>query len=113
MRERGFGNSLQEEIRRNLSLVDYQLSRVGRRDQSLLAAAPIMVAATLLYWLVIQINNNPFGWYDVGVLLFVVVGPSLWSVFEASRQAERALLPRRQRLVELLEAFESSGGDPP
>jgi hypothetical protein len=102
MRERRFGSSLREEIRRSLSLVDYLLSRVGRWESALLTAAPITLAGTLIYWLIIQINNNPFGWYDVGVL-FIVAGSSVWSVIESSSKAERELLPRRRRLSELLE----------
>jgi peptidoglycan/LPS O-acetylase OafA/YrhL len=107
LRERGFGNSLQEEIRRNLSLVDYQLSRTGRRDTALLTATPITLAGTLLYWLIVQINNNPFGWYEAGIVL-VVVGGAVWSAISTSREAEQALLPRRRQLSELLEALNRS-----
>jgi hypothetical protein len=108
MRERGFGNSLREEIRRNLSLVDYQLSRGGRRDMALLTAAPITLAGVLLYWLAIQLNNNPFGWLDVGVIVFIMVLPSVWSVIDTSRRTEQELLPRRRRLSELLETLNAS-----
>ena len=107
-RERGFGNSLQEEIRRNLSLIDYQLSWAGRRHAALLAAAPITLAGVLLYWLIIQINNNPFGWYDVWMIVFIVA-TSAWSVTVSSRETERDLLPRKRRLSELLDLLNSSG----
>ena len=102
LRERGFGNSLQEEIKRNLSLIDYQLSRTGRWDAALLAAAPMTLAGALLYWLVIQINRNPFGPYDAWFIVFIVVA-SAWSVISASRKLKQELLPRRRRLSELLE----------
>ena len=106
-RERQFGNSLHEEIRRNLSLVDYQLSRAGRWDAALLAAAPITLAGALLYWLIIQINNNPFGWYDAWMIVVVVVG-SAWSAISSSRMTKQELLPRRRRLHEMLEILDTS-----
>ncbi|MFI5007187.1 MAG: hypothetical protein ACHQKZ_07085 [Solirubrobacterales bacterium] len=107
LRERGFGNSLQEEIRRNLSLVDYQLSRGGRWEEALLEAAPITLAGALLYWLIIQFNNNPFGWYDAWFILVVVAG-SAWSAISSSRITKQELLPRRRRLHELLEILNTT-----
>lgn len=65
LRERGFGSSLQGEIRRNLSLVDYQLSRHGR-------------------W-------QPFGWSGAGIAFFFITCSVLLTVC-GSRLAEKDLL---------------------
>lgn len=106
MRERGFGNSLREEIRRNLSLIDYQLSLTGRWEGTLVSVAPITLAACLLYWLIIQINNEPFGAFHIGIILFIV-GSTVVVVDNSRRTALRELLPRRQRLKELLEVLDA------
>lgn len=107
LRERGFGNSLRDEICRNLSLVEYQLSRTGRWSAALLATAPILVGASLVYWLIIRINNNPFGWYDAWMIAFIVLSGA-WCAITYSRKAQEDLLPRRQRLVRLLELLNAS-----
>jgi hypothetical protein len=108
LRERSFGNSLQEEIRRNLSLLDYQLSRHGRWAAQLLIISPILVAAVVILWFGARINENPFGWLDVGTAVALIV-PTAFSVVFASRKAEQRLLPRRRRLSELLELLNASG----
>lgn len=107
LREQGFGNSLREEIRRNLSLVEYQLSCAGRWTAALLAAAPILAGTSLIYWLIIRINNNPFTWFDAGMIFFIVL-TGAWSVTTASRQAKQDLLPRQRRLRELLTMLNAS-----
>lgn len=107
MRERGFGNTLQEEIRRNLSLVDYQLSQVGRWSTAMLWSAPILVGATLIYWLLAEINDNTDFWFDAGMIVFLV-GSVAWTTYETSRKTKQQLLPRRQRLSELLEMLSAS-----
>jgi hypothetical protein len=106
-RERGFGNSLQEEIRRNLSLVDYQLSRHGRWAAQMLIISPILVAAVVILWFGARINENPFGWFDAGTAL-ALIAPTAFSVVWASRKAEQRLLPRRRRLSELLELLNAA-----
>jgi hypothetical protein len=104
-REREFGNSLQEEVRRNLSLVDYQLSRVGRWSTLMLWSAPILVGSSLTYWLIAEINDNTGFWFDVGVIVFIVVSIAT-TTYETSRKSTKDLEPRRQRLTELLEMLE-------
>ncbi len=56
-RERGFGNSLKDEIGRNLSLTEYQISHSGWRA-ALLWTVPVLVGAMLIYWLTFQINTS-------------------------------------------------------
>lgn len=102
MRERSFGNTLREEVRRNLSLIDYQLSQVGRWTTLLLWSAPVLVGAALIYWLIAEINDNTDFWFDVGMIVFIVASV-VWTNYETSRTRKRQLLPRRQRLSELLD----------
>lgn len=105
MHERGFGNTLQDEVRRNLSLVDYQLSRIGRWSTLMLWSAPIIVGSALITWLIADINDNTSIWFDVGVVAFIVV--SIGSTnYETSRKATKELEPRRLRLSELLRMLE-------
>ena len=106
-RERSFGNTLQDEIRRNLSVVDYQLSRAGRWSTLMLWSAPIIVGASLITWLIAEINDNTSFWFDVGVITFIVVSFAS-TTYETSRKSTKDLEPRRKRLTELLEMLETA-----
>jgi uncharacterized membrane protein YfcA len=106
-RERSFGNTLQEEVRRNLSLVEYQLSTGGRWGSALLWSAPPVIGAVLIYWLMAEINDNTNSWYDAAMMV-LVLGWTVWSTYAGSRAAERKLEPRRQRLSELLQTLNAS-----
>lgn len=107
LRERSFGNSLRDEIGRNLSLVDYELSRKGRTERTLAAGAPIILAAVLLNWLAAGINDNTEWWF-VATITFVMVVAWVSKARRQSRTANAELLPRRQRLNELLELLDPS-----
>ena len=100
-REHDFGNSLQDEVKRNLSLVDDQLSRTGQWHAVSLAAAPLALAGSLVYWLTVQINNEPFGWFDAGIVVFVIVAAAQGAM-QSSRKVTKDLLPYKRRLTELL-----------
>lgn len=106
-RERAFGNSLKDEIRRNLSLVEYQIAN-GRWNVGLLWTAPVMIGALLIYWLSFQINTDSgfSAWIHVWI-----VGCMIWSIaftaWAGDREVKRTLEPRRQRLRELLAALEA------
>jgi hypothetical protein len=102
--EHGFGNSLQEEIRRNLSRVDYQLSRYGRWA-SLLMYSPMGLAGILTFWVFIfRIAGKPFGWLQAaGCLFFIVPWWVMWSIWFKKR-----LLAYRQRFSQLLELLNPS-----
>lgn len=100
---RGFGNSIQEEIRRNLSRVDYQLSRYGQLA-SLLMYAPMGVAGILTFWLIVRLSGKPFGWLHVAAgLLFIVPWWAMWSLW-----FKKHLRAYRQRFSELLELLNPS-----
>lgn len=107
-RERSFGTSLQEEIARNLSLVEYQLSRYGRWSASMLWMAPMIVGAGLLFWLLVEVNLDPgesrwdHAWIMIALAWGGVVAP-----YAGSRAVKKKLEPRRQRLSELRDMLEA------
>jgi hypothetical protein len=101
LRERGFGNTLREEIARNLSLVNYQLSRIGQTRRALFGAAPLMLASITVIWLTDRINSAVPTWFTVALILFVLVVCVQGAVFQ-SRLTRAELQPRRHRLTELL-----------
>jgi hypothetical protein len=103
-RERGFGNSLQEEIRRNLSRVDYQLSWYGRLGPSLLMSAPLWVAVILFFWASLRMTDKPFSWLPFFIIAWVFLLP----MGGTSRHLKKQLLTRRRRLSQLLELLNAS-----
>lgn len=100
-RERGFGNTLQEEVRRTMSAVEYQLSMVGRWTSLMLWSAPVIVGASILYWLIAEINDNTSFFFDAAMIAFIMLS-TIWTNVETSRRRRRDLLPRQRRLNELL-----------
>jgi hypothetical protein len=108
-RERGFGNTLKDEVGRNLSLIDYQIAN-GRWRAAMLWTAPVMIGTMLIYWLTFQINTDTgfSAWTHVWM-----VGCMVWAIgftaWAGDREVKRKLEPRRQRLRELLEALD--GGE--
>jgi cbb3-type cytochrome oxidase subunit 3 len=105
LRERGFGNSLNDEVRRSLSLVDYQLSQAGRWTRVLLWSAPVTLGACLILWLIMAVNRIDDPWMTYGPIIFVVTSIA-WQAFDTSSRATRELTPRRERLNELLGMIE-------
>jgi hypothetical protein len=102
-REAGFGNSLQEKIRRNLSRIDYQLSQYGRLAPSLLMSAPIWTIAILFFWILVRMADGAFSWF----LAFFVV----WSILSPvglGRYFKKRLLEHRRRLSQLLDLLNVS-----
>jgi hypothetical protein len=101
--ERGFGNSMQAEIRRNVSRVDYQLSRHGRLA-SLLMYAPMWVALILSFWIIMRIGGKPFGWLlPAACFFFIVPWWVMWSLW-----FKKQLLAYRHRFSQLLELLNPS-----
>jgi len=103
-RERDFGNSLQEEIRRNLSWVDDQLSRHGRLATSLLDWAPMAVTLLMFFWVAARMSDKPF----VSLSLFFSAWPILLPMVWSGHYQKKQLLAYRRRLSELLELLDAS-----
>lgn len=105
--EREFGTTLRAEVERNLSLVEYRLSNEGRWSTALLWAAPPIVGAGLLSWLVTLINHKSVSWYEVGlapILLATIVA----AISAGRRAALQILEPRRERLRALLRSLDAA-----
>jgi hypothetical protein len=107
--ERNFGNTLQEELRRSLALVDYQLSITRRWIASILGTASIVVGAMLFSWTVIRSQNIPVsslsGW--LGVLIVVWLVWIFYKAGEEMRKAKPKLELRQRRLRQLLAGLEA------
>jgi hypothetical protein len=103
-RERHFGNTLREEIARNLSILDYQLSRYGRWGSALLWSAPVMIGGTALYWLGVEVNYDPGeSRWEHAWMLAIFLWAAVFLPYSSSRDVRKKLEPRRQRLGELLD----------
>jgi hypothetical protein len=101
--ERGFGNSLQEEIRRNLSRVDYQLSRYGQLAWTLMYA-PVWVALMLSSWVIIvRIGGNSLGWAQAAACFYFIPVWVMWSMW-----FKKQLHAYRHRFTQLLELLNPS-----
>jgi len=105
-RERAFGNSLKDEIGRNLSLTEYQIAN-GRWGPALLWTVPVLIGALAIYWLTFQVNTDTGQtWWNHALTVYAVavaIGLTAWA---SDREVRRKLEPRRQRLRGLLEALE-------
>ncbi len=60
-----------------------------------------MVGASILYWLIAEINDNTPFLFGASMIAFIVVS-TMWTNVETSRKRRRELLPRQRRLKELL-----------
>ena len=105
-RERLFGNSLKDEVGRNLSLTEYQIAN-GRWRPALLWTVPVLIGALLIYWLTFQVNTDSgmSPWMHVWI-----VGCIVWSIaftaWTSDREVKRKLEPRRERLRALLDTLD-------
>ena len=68
--ERNFGNTLQEEVRRSLALVDYQLSVTRRWILPMLGTVSIVAGAMLFSWTITRSQDisdaSSGGWFGYG-----------------------------------------------
>lgn len=107
-REHGFGNSLKDEIGRNLSLTEYQIAN-GSWGAALLWTAPVMIGATLIYWLTFQINTSSgFSVWSHVFMGVCIVWSMVFAAYAGHREVKRKLEPRRERLRDLLEVLSAS-----
>jgi hypothetical protein len=107
--ERGSGDPLQEDIRRSLSRVDYELSRHGRLAPSLLLIAPFAIVAILFFWITARTDEGPIQ----ARLTFFIVAFSMFSPLVWTRHyVKEQLLAQRRRLSQLLELLNVSESFP-
>jgi hypothetical protein len=108
--ERNFGNTLEDEVRRSLALVDYQLSVTRRWSISMLGPASLVAGAGLFAWTLVssqQRANGPsgVGWFWYVVVLGVLGGRASYTALDAMRKATPKLETRQRHLRELLAAL--------
>jgi hypothetical protein len=106
-----FGNTLEEEVRRSLALIDYRLSNTRRWTMFLLGAASISISAMLFGWTLNSSQDIPdssftgYAWAMVGIA--VVMAWACYKVRDAMRKAKPTLQLRQRHLRELLAALDA------
>jgi hypothetical protein len=107
-----FGNSLQQEARRSLALVDFQLSLARRLILSLDGTLYIVAGAGLFSWTLTSSQDIPtassFGGGTLFALLLIALSlRTLYKSRDARRMKKAKLEFRQQRLRELLAALDA------
>lgn len=87
-RERNFGSTLQEEVRRNLSRIDYEISQSRHWSTVIWWIAPIMVGAMLLNWSVAGSQRDGPGSFFSGWSYIMIAGWMFYLVRWAGRYAK-------------------------
>jgi hypothetical protein len=110
--ERNFGNTLEDEVRRSLALVDGQLSITRRWIMPMLGTASLMVGTGLFSWTVNRSQDIPDVSSGRGRFWFTVlfVGLVVWGSYKGRnerRKAKAKLELRQRRLRELLAALDA------
>ena len=111
--ERNFGNTLQEEVRRSLALVDYQLSLTRHWIFFMLGTVFTVVGVWLFSWTLVrsqEMANGPSagGWFWYAIALAVLGVWTSSKTRDAMRKATPKLELRQRRLRELLAALDAS-----
>ena len=112
--ERKFGNTLQEEVSRSLTLVDYQLSITRRWIISTLGIGSLMAGVGLFSWTLARSQDNfnrpdssGVDWVWYAVVLVVLGMRASYKVRDALRKATPQLELRQRHLRELLAALDA------
>ena len=108
--DRNFGNSLQEEARRSLALVDYQLSRARRAIFSGSGVLCFVIGTALFSWTVNKSQNIPDvssgrGWTLFGLVFVALAIRALYKGRNERRMRKLKLEARQRHLRELLAAL--------
>lgn len=107
-----FANTLEDEVRRNLALVDCQLSATRRWIIPMLGTASLLVAVALFSWTLAMSQDNfdrpdssGVGWFWYAVVLVFFAVRTSYKTRDEMRKATPTLELRRRRLRELLSAL--------
>ena len=107
---RNVGNTLQQDVKHSLALVDYQLSLTRRGTLFMLGAASIAVGTGPFSWTIIRSQDipvsNPDGWWWYSGLLAVFFMWASYKTRKEMRDAKSKLESRQRRLRELLAALD-------
>jgi hypothetical protein len=112
--ERNPGNTLQEDVRRSLALVDYQLSLTRHWISYMLGAASIAVGTGPFSWTITRSQDIPDSsllgysgwWWYTGLLVAFFVWAS-YKTRNEMRKGKAKLETRQRRLRELLAALDA------
>jgi len=107
--EPSLDNALEEQVRRNLALVDHQLSVSRRAIVFILGMVSLLVGTMFFSWTIMTSQDIPDTSFD-GWFPFLLVVFCTWVFFkawEAMRKAKPKLETRQQRLRDLLTALDA------
>ena len=109
LREQRFGESLRDQLGRQIAQLDYQATRDVWLGSVLVSA--VCVGATAILLAGMRVNsepNEPFDdWAVVVGMIFVCAVSSVTGVWEALRLVKRDVLPRKRRLEALLKELDA------
>jgi len=110
--DRNFGNSLQEEARRSLALVDYQLSLARRAIFSVLGVLCFVVGTALFSWTVNKSQNisdvsSGRGWSLFALVFVALAIRALYKGRNERRMRKLKLEARQRHLRDLLAALDA------
>lgn len=113
-REQNFGESLRDQLNRQIAQTDYHARRIASPTHHLFTNLPAVVWTVAFFFAIVRINEKPLSdpWADVRIWL--VFGGSLFacallvavSIAMQRRWVQRELLPRKSRLEELLKELD-------
>lgn len=110
VREQRFGESLRDQINRQLAQLDYGATRVRLANLLGYALLPIVCAMAIILasW---RINDRPFSdpglWDPIIFMIFWIVITVAASFWWQRRSVRRDLLPRKSRLEALLKELDA------
>jgi hypothetical protein len=109
---RNFGHTLEEEVRRGLALVNFQLSAAMRWMLPMLGTVSIVAGTLLFSWTTMRSQNIPDSSSGVGGYWFMAVCAflalrAIYKGRDARRQAQEKLELRQRRLRELLATLDA------
>lgn len=110
--QKNIGNTLKQEVTRNLVLVDYSLSQARRLTFLVLGMACIVIGTGLFSWTTnssqdIADHSSPGGWSFFAIVFVVLIAWAFPKARNEMRQARPKLELRQQRLRELLETLDA------
>ena len=108
LRERGFGESLRDQLNRHIAQLDDQATRIVRLASVLVTVLPPSICATAVLLATWRINEKAISddGYLLVTLIFVCAYSSAAGVWQQRRWMQRDLLPRKRRLEAMLKELD-------
>ena len=109
LREQRFGESLRDQVRRQIAQLEYQERRVVRLASVLVTQLPPFICVTAFLLASWQFNRKPFT--EDGLLLASLIAVCAYSAatsaWQVRRSVQQDLTPRRRRLEALLKELDT------